>query len=150
MVPGVVNVLQVDSIVGEFTKDRVVPAFNQRDNRGFSTTRSSNEGNDIVFRDLEGNIMENRYFFLGRVSERHVLNVDLGISAANNVSGLFCTGRVNVTRGVDNIGNSDTGSLNLSEVSNVIEHSPDIHGKSLHVHKIGEDLTERHGLVFVL
>jgi hypothetical protein len=150
MVPGVVDVLQVNSIVGEFTEDRVVPALDQGDDRGLSATRGSDEGNDVVLGDLEGDIMENGDLLLGRVSEGDVLNVDLGFSTTDDVSGLFGTGGVHVTRGVNNIGNGDARSLNLSEVGNVIEHSTDIHGESLHVHEVGKDLTERHFLVFVL
>jgi len=150
MVPGVIDVLQVNSIVREFTEDRVVPALDQRDDGGLSATRGSDEGNNVVLGDLEGDISENGDLLLGRVREGDVFNVDLGFSTTDDVSGLFFTDGVNVARSVNNIGNGNSRSLNLSEVGNVVEHSTDIHGESLHVHEVGEDLTKRHSLRKVL
>lgn len=150
MVPGVVGVLQVNSIVLDFTQERIVPALDKRDDRRLSTTRGSDESNNIVLRDLEGNFMENRDFRLSGVGEGALLNFDLGIRASNDVPGSFLTDGVNVTRSVDDVGDSDARSLDFGEISDVIEHSTDVHGESLHIHEVGEHFSNTDLLALVL
>jgi len=57
--------------------------------------------------------MENWDFSLGRVSEGSVLNLNLSTAATNDVSGLFFTDGVNVTRSVDDVGDGDARALDL-------------------------------------
>lgn len=57
--------------------------------------------------------MENWDFFLGRVSEGNVVNLDLSTAATYDVSGLFFTSGVNVTGSVDDVGDGDARTLDL-------------------------------------
>jgi len=150
MVPGVVDVLQVNSIVLEFTLKRVIPALNKRDDRGLATTRGSDKGNYVVLRDLERDIMEDRDFRLSGVGEGDLLNFYLGVRASYDVSGGFLTDGVNVARSVDDVGDSNARSLDFGEISNVVEHSTDVHGKSLHIHEVSEHFSNTDLLVRVL
>jgi len=134
VVPGIVNVFEVLSFVVEVTKVRVVPALNQGDDRGLSTTRGSDKGDDVVLRNLKRDIVENRYIFLGRVGERDRVNRKYGIVTLSKVSRLLCTDGFDITRLVDNVSDGDTGSLDLAQVTKLIEHHANVPGKNLHVH----------------